>query len=158
MRRALFLDRDGVINVDHGYVSRIEDFEFVAGVLDFIKAAQEKGYLPVVVTNQSGIGRGYYTAEAFERLTAYMLQKMREYGIVIDRSHVFHCPHAPDEGCGCRKPEPGMLLSAKARFDIDMAQSVMIGDKESDMEAAKHAGVGRSFLIRSNTPIDGIIL
>ena len=154
MRRALFLDRDGVINIDYGYVSRVEDFEFVPGVLDFIKTAQEKGYLPIVVTNQSGIGRGYYTVEAFERLTGYMLEKMREHGIVIDRSHVFHCPHAPDEGCDCRKPKPGMLLSAKARFDIDMAQSVMIGDKESDTEAARRAGVGRTVLVEKNKPIE----
>ncbi|WP_456452345.1 D-glycero-alpha-D-manno-heptose-1,7-bisphosphate 7-phosphatase [Hydrogenimonas sp.] len=150
MRKALFLDRDGVINVDHGYVSRIEDFEFVPGILDFVKAAQAKGYLPIVVTNQSGIGRGYYTAEDFERLTAHMLEKMREHGIVIDRSQVLHCPHDPDAGCGCRKPEPGMFRVAKERFDIDMAGSVMIGDKPSDIEAAERAGVGRIFFVEKN--------
>ena len=150
MRKALFLDRDGVINVDHGYVSRIEDFEFVPGILDFIKAAQAKGYLPIVVTNQSGIGRGYYTAEDFERLTGHMLEQMREHGIVIERSQVLHCPHAPEKGCNCRKPEPGMFRVAKERFDIDMAGSVMIGDKPSDIDAAKAAGVGRIFFVVKN--------
>jgi len=158
VRKALFLDRDGVINVDHGYVSRIEDFEFVPGILDFIKAAQAKGYLPIVVTNQSGIGRGYYSAEDFERLTGHMLEKMREQGIVIDRSQVLHCPHAPEEGCDCRKPEPGMFLQAQKRFGIDMADSVMIGDKPSDIDAAKAAGVGWTFLIEKNWPIRDIIL
>ncbi len=154
MRKALFLDRDGVINIDHGYVSRVEDFEFVPGVLTFIKTAQEKGYLPIVVTNQSGIGRGYYDEADFWRLSGYMIERMQEEGIKMDKEQIFFCPHRPDEGCNCRKPKPGMLLSAKARFDIDMAQSVMIGDKESDMEAAKQAGVGRTVLVEKNKPIE----
>ena len=116
MRKALFLDRDGVINIDHGYVSQIEDFEFVDGILDFIKEAQARGYLPIIVTNQSGIGRGYYTSEDFERLTTWMLDKMCQVGIIIDREHVFHCPHDPNEGCDCRKPMPGMLIEAAKRF------------------------------------------
>jgi len=158
VRRALFLDRDGVINIDHGYVSRVEDFEFVPGVLTFIKTAQEKGYLPIVVTNQSGIGRGYYDEADFWRLSEYMMERMREEGIKIDKEQIFFCPHRSDEGCDCRKPKPGMLLSAQKRFDIDMAQSVMIGDKERDIEAARQAGVGQSFLVEPNRPIDGIIL
>ena len=156
--KALFLDRDGVINVDHGYVSRIEDFEFVDGILEFIKEAQRKGYLPIVITNQSGIGRGYYTQEDFERLTAHMLEKMQEYGIRIGREQVFHCPHDPDEGCSCRKPMPGMFLAAAERFDVDMEHSIMIGDKPSDVEAAKAAGVGRVFLVEKNCPLEGIDL
>jgi D-glycero-D-manno-heptose 1,7-bisphosphate phosphatase len=151
-RRALFLDRDGVINIDHGYVSRVEDFRFVPGILDFILQAQRKGYLPIVVTNQSGIGRGYYTREDFERLTEHMLQKMQEHGIAIDRSRVFHCPHAPEVGCECRKPMPGMFLEAKERFGIDMGNSLMIGDKPSDIEAANAAGVGRAVLVEKNRP------
>ncbi len=148
--KALFLDRDGVINVDHGYVSRVEDFEFVPGILDFIKTAQKKGYLPIVVTNQSGIGRGYYSCEDFEKLTDHMLEKMREAGIEIERSQVFFCPHDPDEGCACRKPMPGMFLEAAEKFGIDMKNSIMIGDKPSDIEAAKRAGVGRTFLVEKN--------
>jgi len=153
MRKALFLDRDGVINIDHGYVSQIEDFEFVDGILDFIKEAQARGYLLVIVTNQSGIGRGYYTSEDFERLTAWMLEKMRQAGITIDREHVFHCPHDPDEGCDCRKPMPGMLIEAAKRFEIDLKNSWMIGDKPSDIEAGKRAGVGHTYLTEKNRKI-----
>ncbi|WOE69550.1 D-glycero-beta-D-manno-heptose 1,7-bisphosphate 7-phosphatase [Hydrogenimonas thermophila] len=154
MKKALFLDRDGVINIDHGYVGKIEDFEFVDGILDFIKSAQKKGYLPIIVTNQSGIGRGYYSLEDFEKLTDWMLKKMRQAGIEIDRSHVFHCPHSPDAGCNCRKPMPGMLLEAKQHFNIDMKNSWMIGDKQSDIEAAKNAGVGHTYLTEKNRKLD----
>ncbi len=152
--KALFLDRDGVINLDHGYVGKVEDFEFVEGILDCIQRFQEKGYQPIVVTNQSGIGRGYYSLEDFEKVTAYMLQKMQEHGIAIDRSHVFFCPHAPNEGCNCRKPKPGMFLQAKKRFSIDMSASVMIGDKPSDIEAAKKVGVGRTVMVEKDRPIE----
>ncbi|BBG66516.1 D-glycero-D-manno-heptose 1,7-bisphosphate phosphatase [Hydrogenimonas sp.] len=154
MKKALFLDRDGVINIDHGYVSRIEDFEFVEGILDLVYEAQKRGYLPIVVTNQSGIGRGYYSPDDFERLTSWMLEKMRERGIVIDRSHVLHCPHSPDTGCGCRKPMPGMFLEARERFEIDMPNSWMIGDKPGDIEAAERAGVGHTYLTEKNRRID----
>lgn len=152
--KALFLDRDGVINLDHGYVGKVENFEFVEGILDCIQRFQEKGYQPIVVTNQSGIGRGYYSLEDFEKVTAYMLQKMREHGITIDRSHVFFCPHTPDAGCDCRKPNPGMFLQAKERFSIDMPHSVMIGDKSSDIEAAEKAGVGRTITVEKDRPVE----
>ena len=158
MRRALFLDRDGVINLDYGYVSRKEDFRFVSGVLDLILSAQERGYLPVVVTNQSGIGRGYYDDKAFEDLTAYMLEQMRKAGIRIEREQVFHCPHAPEAACDCRKPRPGMFLAARERFGLDMEGSVMIGDKASDIEAAEAAGVGHRFLVEKNQPISKDLL
>lgn len=154
MKRALFLDRDGVVNIDHGYVGKIEDFEFVEGVLDLLYEAQKRGYLPIIVTNQSGIARGYYGLEDFEKLTEWMVKKMRDQGIEIDRSHIFFCPHAPDEGCSCRKPMPGMFLEAAGRFDIDMKNSWMIGDKQSDIDAAKKAGVGHTFLIEKNSKID----
>ncbi|WP_353661230.1 D-glycero-beta-D-manno-heptose 1,7-bisphosphate 7-phosphatase [Hydrogenimonas sp. SS33] len=151
--KALFLDRDGVINIDHGYTHRIEDFVFVEGILPWIRTMQQKGYLPIVVTNQSGIGRGYYREEDFEKLTAWMLEKMQEAGIDIKREQVFYCPHTPEAGCDCRKPMPGMFLAAQKRFDIDMARSWMIGDKESDIEAAKRAGVGHTLLVEKNGPI-----
>ncbi len=154
MKRALFLDRDGVINVDHGYVGTKERFEFVEGVLELILKAQRRGYLPIIVTNQSAIARGYYGSEDFEKLTDWMLGKMQERGIVIDRSQVFHCPHGPDDGCKCRKPEPGMILEAAKRFGIDLENSWMIGDKPSDIEAAKRAGVGHTHLCRKNEKIE----
>jgi D-glycero-D-manno-heptose 1,7-bisphosphate phosphatase len=154
MRRALFLDRDGVVNIDHGYVESIERFELVPGITDLIMKAAEKGYMPIVITNQSGIGRGYYNEEDFEKVTEYMLSLMQGYGIEIDRSHVLHCPHAPEEKCICRKPEPGMFLRAISRFDIDPAVSWMIGDKKSDIEAARRAGIGHTLLVESNSKID----
>ena len=157
-RKALFLDRDGVINVDHGYVGRVEDFQFVEGILELIREAESEGYLPIVVTNQSGIGRGYYSEEDFEKVTAHMLEKMREAGIGIGREQVFFCPHAPEENCACRKPRPGMLLEAIGRFDIDPAASILIGDKASDIEAARAAGLGRAVLIPKDRPIECAIL
>ncbi len=154
MKKALFLDRDGVINLDHGYVHTVEAFEFVPGILDCIRGMQSRGYLPIVVTNQSGIGRGYYSREDFRRVTDYMLEEMRKAGIAISREQVLFCPHTPEEGCGCRKPQPGMLLEAIERFGIDPAASVMIGDKRSDIEAAEAARVGRTLLVEKNGPID----
>ena len=139
--KAVFLDRDGVINVDHGYVYKIEDFEFVDGIFDELKRYKEEGYIFIVVTNQSGIGRGYYKEEEFLKLTDYMIAEFRKKGIEIKK--VYHCPHTPDEGCECRKPKPGMLLKAMDEFNIDMKNSVMIGDKKSDMEAGECAGVGK---------------
>ena len=156
--KALFLDRDGVINLDHGYVGKIEDFQFIDGILECIRHMQSKGFQPIIVTNQSGIGRGYYTQKDFEMLTDFMIKSMRDSGIAIDRSHIFFCPHVPDAGCDCRKPKPGLFLQAKGRFGIDMAHSIMIGDKPSDIEAAKAAGVGRTFLVPKNGPIDCDIL
>jgi len=154
MRPALFLDRDGVINEDRNYVHRIEDFRFVEGIFEFILLAQKRGYLPVIVTNQSGIGRGYYGPEEFERLTEWMLERMREAGIRMERAQVFFCPHRPEEGCACRKPRPGMLLEARDRFGIDMERSWMIGDKPSDIEAARRAGVGHTYQVKANQKID----
>ncbi|MBE0497555.1 MAG: D-glycero-beta-D-manno-heptose 1,7-bisphosphate 7-phosphatase [Campylobacterales bacterium] len=145
MKKALFLDRDGVINEDKGYVSRIEDFTFCAGVFEALRAFEARGYLLIIVTNQSGIGRGYYTEEAYEILTAWMLEECQKNGVTIAK--VYHCPHAPEEGCGCRKPHPGMLEAAIGEFGIDVTRSWMVGDKLSDMEAGKRAGVGQCVLV-----------
>jgi D-glycero-D-manno-heptose 1,7-bisphosphate phosphatase len=154
VQKALLLDRDGVINIDNGYVGKIEKFQFVDGILPLIRLAEEKGYLPIIVTNQSGIGRGYYSVDDFEKLTEWMIEKMRKNGIAMNRSQVFFCPHLPEEGCDCRKPRPGMILEATKRFKLDLPNSWMIGDKISDIEAAYRAGVGHMLLTRSNRPID----
>lgn len=145
-RRALFLDRDGVINHDSGYTHRIEDFHFVDGIFDLCRAAQQAGYLLIVVTNQAGIGRGYYTEEDFQVLTTWMVGRFAEEGVTI--TDVLYCPFHPEHGVGkykCesadRKPNPGMLMRAIDRHDIDVAKSMMIGDKDSDMLAAANAGV-----------------
>ncbi|MBT1063459.1 D-glycero-beta-D-manno-heptose 1,7-bisphosphate 7-phosphatase [Bowmanella sp. Y26] len=147
MQKALFLDRDGVINLDHGYVYRPQDFEFVEGIFALCQRFQHAGYRLVVVTNQSGIARGLYTEEDFALLTEWMKAEFAAKGISIDA--VYFCPHHAEKGlgvykrqCDCRKPAPGMLLDAAKALDIDLSASVMVGDKASDMQAATKAGVG----------------
>jgi len=144
--KALFLDRDGVINVERSYVCKIDAFEFLPGIFDLCRMAQEARFVPIVVTNQAGIGRGFYSDEDFQRLTSWMLDQFRARGIRIER--VYHCPFHPTEGIGeyrresfDRKPNPGMILKARSEFGLDLAQSVLVGDKDSDIEAGRAAGV-----------------
>ncbi len=146
--KALFLDRDGIINVDHGYVSKIKDFEFNKDIFPTLLSLQSLGFLLIIVTNQSGIGRGYYSEEAYQELTAYMIGCFAKEDITIDA--VYHCPHEPDAGCACRKPRTGMLIAAEKEFDIDMKNSWMIGDKNSDMLVGKNAGVENRIFVSSN--------
>jgi D-glycero-D-manno-heptose 1,7-bisphosphate phosphatase len=150
VRPALFLDRDGVINVDIGYLHRPEDCRFIPGIFDLVRAANRAGYPVLVVTNQAGIGRGIYTEETFQVFTRWMTGEFAKHGATIDK--VYHCPHHPDAGvgaykiqCACRKPQPGMLLQARAEFDIDMPHSIMIGDSRTDLQAAQAAGVGHVY-------------
>ena len=157
MSRAVFLDRDGVINKDDGYVHKPEEFRFKSGIFEFCKAAQTKGYLLIVVTNQSGIARGYYTEQDFQILTDWMLSEFDKQGIHVTK--VYYCPFHPDKGIGeykCespdRKPNPGMLQKAKTEFDIDMASSILIGDKPSDIEAGINVGVGKLIFLQDNYP------
>jgi D-glycero-D-manno-heptose 1,7-bisphosphate phosphatase len=153
-RKAAFLDRDGVVNVDHGYVHRIEDFHFQDGIFQACRHLAAQGFLLIVVTNQSGIARGYYSGEDFDRLTAWMTGAFADNGVKI--SAVYHCPHHPDFGppadrdCDCRKPRPGMIDRAVAEFGLDRAASLMIGDSMSDMQAAKAARLGLRILLAPN--------
>jgi D-glycero-D-manno-heptose 1,7-bisphosphate phosphatase len=147
LQPALFLDRDGVINVDHAYVHRPEHFEFIDGIFDLVTAANRAGYLVVVVTNQAGIGRGYYSEADFHALTDWMCSEFARRGGRIDA--VYFCPYHPEHGVGqykreseYRKPGPGMLLQAAREHGIDLSASIMVGDKISDMEAGRRAGVG----------------
>lgn len=150
-RPALFLDRDGVINVDHAYVHRPEDFDFVDGIFDLCREARRLGYRIFVVTNQAGIGRGYYTEQDFHDLTAWMQARLSEQGASVDA--VYFSPYHPEHGIGaykkdsaCRKPGPGMLRQAGTDFEIDFARSVLVGDKYSDVQAGVAAGVGWNLL------------
>lgn len=146
MNKALFLDRDGVINVEKDYLHKIKDFEFIDGIFRVCKYYQDQGYKIFVVTNQSGIARGYYSEEDFRLITNWMLNEFKVLGIYI--SHVYYCPHHPDitGECECRKPKPGMLLEASQDFNIDLNSSIIIGDKERDIEAGINAGVKTTYL------------
>ncbi len=150
--KAIFLDRDGVINVDHGYVGSVEEFEFIDGVFESLQKLQKKGFKLFIVTNQSGIARGYYSEEAFLKLTEWMLNELQKRGIKI--VEVAYCPHAPDEGCGCRKPEPGMIEYLAKKYGVDLQNSWIIGDKPSDVEAGKRAGVGHKILLQDKRLVD----
>lgn len=146
MKRALFLDRDGVINIEKNYLHRREDFEFIDGIFELCHHYQSQGYEIFVVTNQSGIVRAYYTQEQFLELSAWMKEEFAKQGISI--KEVYYCPHHPEFSgeCACRKPNPGMLLQAKKDFGIDLQHSILVGDKESDIEAALNAGLEESYL------------
>ena len=154
MKKALFLDRDGIINEEFNYVHRVEDFVFMSGIFDLCRNAKNAGMPIVVVTNQAGIGRGYYTEEQFKILTDWMNSRFLEEGIVIDA--VYYCPFHPIHGIGKykkesddRKPNPGMLFRARDDLGIDLASSYLIGDNGTDIAAAKSASIGTSVLLAS---------
>ncbi len=156
-QKALFLDRDGVINVDHGYVFDPKDIDFMPGIFALTQAFRKAGYLVIVVTNQSGIGRGYYSEQQFASLTQWMREQFQQQGSDLD--DVYFCPHHPSKAkgtyqqlCDCRKPNPGMLVQAITKHNIDPSVSVMVGDKLSDMLAAQKAGVAHRILFQNHEP------
>jgi D-glycero-D-manno-heptose 1,7-bisphosphate phosphatase len=152
--KAFFLDRDGVINHDLGHVGSKERFEFIPKVFEACKKINDNGYDIFIVTNQSGIARGLYTDYDFKKLTSWMITQFKNNGVII--KDVYYCPHHPEYGkkeyklkCKCRKPEPGMILQAAKEYAIDLSNSVMVGDKNSDIEAARQAGIYTQYLIKS---------
>lgn len=156
---AIFLDRDGTINADHGYVYEIDDFQFIDGVIEAMQELKTMGFALIVVTNQSGIARGKFTEDQFMRLTEWMDWSLADRDVELDG--IYFCPHHPDAGegeyrqdCDCRKPKPGMLLDAQKSLDIDMAASYIVGDKAADMQAGQAAGVGTKVLVRTGKPLD----
>jgi|TARA_B100000768_G_scaffold170310_1_gene176614 D-glycero-D-manno-heptose 1,7-bisphosphate phosphatase len=149
---AIFLDRDGVINKDYGYVYQIKDFDFIDGIFNFVKKAQSLGYKIVIITNQAGIARGLYTERDFHTLTDWMLKEFVKSGCKVDK--VYYCPFHPTEGLGkylkddlSRKPNPGMIIKAQNELDIDLSNSILIGDKSSDINAGLASGVGTNILL-----------
>lgn len=151
-RKALFLDRDGVINEDVGHICRPEQIVFLDGVFELCRAARAADYLTIVITNQSGIGRGYYTEEDFHALMRWMKEKFAEENARLD--DVYFCPHHPEHGLGAykkecpdRKPGPGLILRAAQDYDVDLAASLLIGNQETDMQAGHRAGVGTLLLL-----------
>jgi D-glycero-D-manno-heptose 1,7-bisphosphate phosphatase len=152
-QKALFLDRDGVINIDHGYVYEIDKFQFTEGLFELLRLFLKEGYQLFIITNQSGIGRGYYSEEDFNKLTIWMLKQLKKEGIEIQV--VKHCPHAPEENCHCRKPKTGMIDQITAHYDLDLENSWLIGDKQSDIDLAHNAGVTQTIAI-GNRPIKNV--
>ncbi len=157
-RRALFLDRDGIINVNHGYVHTREATEWVPGVFDLARAAHRAGYLLVVATNQAGIARGYYTHAQFGDYTRWIHEQFSTQGAPL--AATYYCPHHSEAGigslgvdCDCRKPKPGLLLRAAADLGIDLSVSVLVGDSPSDIEAADAAGVSVAILCRDTVRV-----
>ncbi|QGZ60704.1 D-glycero-beta-D-manno-heptose 1,7-bisphosphate 7-phosphatase [Paraburkholderia acidisoli] len=153
-RRAAFIDRDGVINAELNYVHRIEDFHILPGVFDALAALRDAGYAIVVVTNQAGIAKGKYTEAQFQRLTSHMLDLFNDRQIQVER--VYHCPHHPEGtvaeyavDCHCRKPGPGMIEQAVRDLNLRVDRSVLIGDKISDTDAGRAAGVATNILVES---------
>jgi D-glycero-D-manno-heptose 1,7-bisphosphate phosphatase len=143
---ALFLDRDGVINVDTGHTYKVEDIVFVEGITELICEAKSLGAKIIVVTNQSGIGRGIYSEDEFHSLMSWMNAELEKKGAAWDA--YYFCPHDPTKAdggsefsCECRKPMPGMILRAAKEQGVDLSRSVLIGDNESDILAAERAGV-----------------
>ena len=154
MNKALFLDRDGVVNKEKNYLYKIEDFEFINGVFDTCRYFQDRGYLIIIITNQAGIARGKYTEKDFEILTKWMIKEFEKEKIKI--SKVYHCPHHPDFSgeCECRKPKAKMILDAQIELNIDLKNSILVGDKNSDVEAGIKAGIIKNYLITTGHKLD----
>lgn len=154
-RKAAFLDRDGVINLDRAYVHQWDEFEFVPGAVDAMRRLREAGYVLIVVTNQSGLARGMYTEAQFQELTRRMREALAAAGADVEA--VYHCPHHPRGkvpelavDCDCRKPEPGMILQAVREHGLSLEHSFLVGDKPSDIEAARAAGLGHAYIVQSD--------
>ena len=154
-RPALFLDRDGVVNVNHGYVHRAEDTQFVPGIFELCRDAQAAGCALVIVTNQAGIARGYYDTAQYHAYSGWLRGTLAAQGVLLDG--IYHCPHHQESGvgawrraCACRKPAPGMILQAARDLGLDLARSAVLGDSLSDIEAGRRAGVGLLMMLRAH--------
>ncbi|HDS6843770.1 TPA: D-glycero-beta-D-manno-heptose 1,7-bisphosphate 7-phosphatase [Morganella morganii subsp. morganii] len=155
---AVFLDRDGTINADTGYLHEIDDFQFIENAIEAMQAIKQMGYALIIVTNQSGIARGMFTEDQFMHLTEWMDWSLADRGVDLDG--IYYCPHHPEgtveefrQVCNCRKPAPGMLLDAQKYLKIDMGNSYMVGDKLDDMLAGRAAEVGTTVLVRTGKPV-----
>lgn len=154
---AIFLDRDGTLNIDNGYVGEVSRFQFIGGAIEACRQLQSFGYQLVLITNQSGIARGYFSEQQFRQLTAWMCQQLAQQGVQL--AGFYYCPHHPQgmgqyrQYCQCRKPQPGLLLRAQQELNLDMASSYLVGDKWEDLQAAKAAGVGKRVLVKSGHPL-----
>jgi D-glycero-D-manno-heptose 1,7-bisphosphate phosphatase len=150
--KAVFLDRDGVINKEIGYLHKITDFIFIEGVFKSCNYFLKNGFKLIIITNQSGIGRGYYQEKDFYLLNQWMHDQFERHGITI--LETFFCPHLPEQDCNCRKPKPGLIKEASQKYNIDLKNSWMIGDKEVDIKAANSAGISNTILVQTGHKID----
>ena len=152
-KKAIFLDRDGVINKEVNYLYKIENFEFINGIFESCLYFQNLGYIIIIITNQSGISREFYSDNDYQKLSAWMLEEFSKHGIIIQDT--FYCPHGPESNCRCRKPKPGMFIEAKKKHNINMKESWMIGDSEIDIRSANDADIQNTILVRSGKKIIG---
>lgn len=150
--KTIFLDRDGVVNQEVNYLHRISDCKFIPGIFDACNYFQDNGFQIIIITNQSGIARGFFDENDYQILTKWMIQQFKFNNInLLD---VLHCPHGPDSNCNCRKPKPGMFLEAEKKYNIEMCNSWLIGDKEADILAANKAGITNTILVKSGHNIN----
>ena len=152
LNKTIFLDRDGVINKDVNYLHKIKECEFIDGIFEACIYFQDIGFKIVIITNQSGIARGYFNENDYQILTNWITLQFNKKSIKL--LDIFHCPHGPDSKCSCRKPRPGMLLEAQHKYSIDMTNSWLIGDREDDILAANNAGINNTILVRSGHKIN----
>lgn len=148
MTKAVFLDRDGTINVDTGYISDPDDLVFIRGAKGGVRLLKDKGFLVFVVTNQSGVGRGYFSIERLKAVNDRLLSEFTKEGINIDG--IYFCPHHPNENCRCRKPRPKMVLDIASQYKIKLENSYFVGDKLIDVHTGKNAGC-KTILIDTGT-------
>ena len=155
IKKALFLDRDGVINHEKGFVHTKENFIFQEGIFELVTKANSNGYHVIIITNQSGIARGYFTEKKFLNLMNWMMHQFKAKGCVI--SKFYYCPFHPNakiisykKNSYFRKPSPGMIINAKKEFSLNLKESLLIGDRITDIEAGNNAGIGKCFLFSSN--------
>jgi len=150
MNKAVFLDRDGTLNVDYGYVYKLEDLVFIDGVLESLRQLQKAGFLLIIITNQSGIGRRMFSQEDAISFNLHLIKELNKDGIFIN--DIFMCPHSPTQNCDCRKPSPKMILEGIEKYKINPEKSFMLGDKNIDVESGTRAGV-QSFLVNKKKPL-----
>jgi D-glycero-D-manno-heptose 1,7-bisphosphate phosphatase len=154
-QKAIFLDRDGVINIEKDYLYKIEDFEFIDGVIEALQYLCGKNYLLFIITNQSGINRNYYTKDDFNKLTNWMLKELKTHN--IDISQVEFCPHTPTQNCKCRKPKTQMIENILQNYNIDLENSYLIGDKQSDILCAKNSNIKHTIQVKSGHKFESSI-
>lgn len=152
MNKVIFLDRDGTINVDENYVYKIEDWKFIDGAIEGLQILQNLGYKLIVITNQSGIARGYYTEEDAHKIFDYMIEELKKVGVTIEK--VYYCPHMGNE-CNCRKPKLGLFYQAQKDYDIDFSKSYAIGDKLRDLTICEKENV-KGYLLNCEDKINNL--